>query len=208
MIRWVYGIGVSLVLAAFVHLATVFLVPKLASRGPFERTARAAPLNTMTVLPPAPGWQEMLPQQDTAFVLALCRYDLAEGPLQIKVPVTPAYTALAFHDTRGVAYYALNDRAAGRKVIELELMTAAQKEELPEDEEITAADRLIVVSPTSTGLVLARGLIAEPGLEPQVRAALARGRCGQAISEAETPAPPPSQGQKPALRNRAPAGKR
>ena len=40
--------------------------------------------------------------------------------------------------------------AAG--MIELDLMTAAQRAELPEDEDITAADRLIVNSPTTTGL--------------------------------------------------------
>ena len=53
----------------------------------------------------------------------------------------------------------------------------SQRAELPENEEITAADRLIVESPTSTGLIIVRALAPEPGLMPAVRAVLANARC-------------------------------
>ena len=41
----------------------------------------------------------------------------------------------------------------------------AQHNELPEDEEITAADRLIIDLPTTTGLILLKALAPEPGLD-------------------------------------------
>ena len=44
---------------------------------------------------------------------------------------------------------------------------------MPEDEEVTAADRLIVESPTPTGLIVMRALAPEPGLMPMARRALA-----------------------------------
>ncbi|MFX5547086.1 hypothetical protein ABTD91_19255, partial [Acinetobacter baumannii] len=77
-----------------------------------------------------------------------------------------------------VAYYAINDRSAGRRVIELDLMTEAQHAELPEDEEVTAADRLIIDSPTTPGLIVLKALAAEPGLMPQAQASLAAAKCG------------------------------
>ena len=55
-------------------------------------------------------------------------------------------------------------------MIELDLMTTEQRSELPEDEEVTAADRLIVESPTDTGLIVMRALAPEPGLMPAARA--------------------------------------
>ena len=91
--------------------------------------------------------------------------------------MTPAYTSVSFYTRFGVAYYALNDRAAGRRVIELDLMTADQRAQLPDDEEVTAADRLIVESPTNTGLIVLRALAPEPGLMPNVRAALGAAQC-------------------------------
>jgi len=68
-------------------------------------------------------------------------------------------------------------RAAGRRVIELELMTTEQRNDLPGDEEITAADRLIVESPSTTGIILIKALAPEAGLLPIARAALTAARC-------------------------------
>jgi uncharacterized membrane protein len=59
-------------------------------------------------------------------------------------------------------------------------MTVEQHNQMPEDEEITAADRLIVESPTLTGLIAIRALAPEPGLMPLARRAVAAAKCGRA----------------------------
>ena len=84
---------------------------------------------------------------DPAFAMAVCRYDLTGGSIKLTVPASQAYTSVSFYTRNDVAYYAINDRSAGRKVIELDLMTEAQHAELPEDEDVTAADRLIIDFP-------------------------------------------------------------
>jgi uncharacterized membrane protein len=114
---------------------------------------------------------------DPAFASAVCRYDLSQGSLKLTVPVSSAYTSVSFYTRYDVAYYAINDRAAGRRVIELELMTADQHNQMPEDEEITAADRLIVESPTLTGLIAIRALAPEPGLMPMAQSTIAAAQC-------------------------------
>ena len=118
-----------------------------------------------------------MPFMDPAFQVSVCRYDLSRGPLKFSVPISQTYTSVSFYTRSDVAYYAINDRAAGRRVIELDLMTAAQRAELPENEEITAADRLIVASPTTTGLIVIRALASEAGWVPAVRGALAAAQC-------------------------------
>jgi uncharacterized membrane protein len=109
----------------------------------------------------------------------VCRYDLSKGPLKLTVPVSPAYTSVSFYTRYDVAYYAINDRAAGRRVIELDLMTSAQHDQVPEDEEVTAADRLIVESPTVTGLIAIRAMAPEPGLMRAAQSAIAASQCVQ-----------------------------
>jgi uncharacterized membrane protein len=131
---------------------------------------------------------------DPAFASAVCRYDLSQGPLKLTVPVSPAYTSVSFYTRSDVAYYAINDRAAGRRIIELDLMTTAQHDQVPEDEEVTAADRLIVESPTVTGLIAIRAMAPEPGLMRAAQAAIAAARCGMAQPEpVPAPAPPARQ---------------
>jgi uncharacterized membrane protein len=56
-------------------------------------------------------------------------------------------------------------------------MTAAQKAGLPDDEEVAAADRLIVESPSRTGLIVLRALAPEVGMMPAAIAALAGAKC-------------------------------
>ena len=177
MIRWLLLLLGGALLGGIVHLATVMALPRTATHDAYSRIAGNAPINAVIALPAPTPESAPIPFMDPAFVSAVCRYDLSAGPLKLTVPVSPAYTSVSFYTRFDVAYYAINDRAAGRRVIELDLMTADQHSQMPEDEEVTAADRLIVESPTPTGLIAIRALAPEPGLVPMARAALAAARC-------------------------------
>ncbi|HEX5212849.1 MAG TPA: DUF1254 domain-containing protein [Pseudolabrys sp.] len=180
MIRWLLLALGGAVLGGIVHLATIMILPRTATQDAYSRLSRTIAVNTVTELPaPAPDAAPM-PFMDPAFASAVCRYDLTQGPLKLSVPVSLAYTSVSFYTRYDVAYYAINDRAAGRRVIELELMTVDQHNQMPEDEDITAADRLIVESPTVTGLIAIRALAPEPGLMPLARRAIAAAKCVRA----------------------------
>ena len=56
-------------------------------------------------------------------------------------------------------------------------MTAEQRNEMPEEEDVTAADRLIVESPTMTGIIAIRALASETGQMPMAQAAIVSARC-------------------------------
>jgi uncharacterized membrane protein len=174
---WLLG---GLLLGGIVHLGTVLMLPAMATQDAYARVSAVAPLNAVIPIPPPTPEKSVMPFMDPAFAVSVCRYDLSRGPLKFSVPISPAYTSVSFYTRSDVAYYAINDRAAGRRVIELDLMTSEQRAALPENEEITAADRLIVTSPTSTGLIVIRALAPEAGLVPAARAALAAAQCRRA----------------------------
>jgi uncharacterized membrane protein len=174
LLLWVLG---GTLLGGIVHLATVLILPSLASQDAYSRLAPIAPVNTVAPLPPPSAERSPIPFLDPAFAMSVCRYDLTEGPIKLLVPVSQAYTSVSFYTRSEVAYYAINDRAAGRRVIELDLMTSEQRGDLPGDEEVTAADRLIVESPTMTGLIIIKALAPELGLLPAARNSLIGARC-------------------------------
>jgi uncharacterized membrane protein len=177
MMRWLLWLLAGALLGGIVHLATVLVLPRTATQDAYSRFVPITPVNAMTPVQPPSPQTTVIPYMDPAFALAVCRYDLSSGPMKLAVPVSPAYTSVSFYTRYGIAYYAINDRAAGRRVIELDLMTSAQRAELPEDEEVTAADRLIVESPTATGLIAIRALASEPGQMTMAQNALAAARC-------------------------------
>ena len=120
---------------------------RIATEDAYSRLTPITKLNAVTRLPPADPNNAPMPFMDPAFAVAVCRYDLSGGSIKLTVPVSQAYTSVSFYTRNEVAYYAINDRSAGKKVIELDLMTEAQHNDLPEDEDVTAADRLIIEFP-------------------------------------------------------------
>ncbi len=147
MIRLLFTILAGVLLGGVVHLVSVLALPKIATQDAYSRLTPMTKLNAVTQLPAAEPGNNVMPYLDPAFAVAICRYDLSTGPIKLTVPVSQAYTSVSFYTRNELAYYAINDRSAGKKVIELNLMTEAQHDELPEDEEITSADRLIIDFP-------------------------------------------------------------
>ncbi|WGD49678.1 DUF1254 domain-containing protein [Bradyrhizobium sp. CB1650] len=190
MIRLLFTIAAGILLGLVVHLVSVLALPRIATQDAYSRLTPMTKLNAVTQLPLADPNTSPMPFMDPAFAQAICRYDLSGGPLKLAVPVSQAYTSVSFYTRNEIAYYAINDRSAGKKVIELDLMTEAQHNELPEDEEVTAADRLIIDSPSATGLIVMKALAAEPGLMQQAQASLAAATCAvqtEPPAKAETP---------------------
>ena len=187
MIRIVFTLLSGIVLGVVVHLVSVLALPRIASQDAYARLEPITKLNIVTQLPATEPGNAPMPFMDPAFAIAICRYDLSGGAIKLTVPVSQAYTSVSFYTRNEVAYYAINDRSAGRRVIELDLMTPEQKAELPEDEDITAADRLIIESPTLKGLIVMRALAAEPSLMTQAQATLAVANCRV---QTDPPSPP------------------
>jgi uncharacterized membrane protein len=177
MIRWLLWLLAGALLGGIVHLVAVLVLPRTATQDAYSRLAPITPVNAVAALPEPTPQNAVMPFMDPALVSSVCRYDLSSGPIKLTVPLSPAYTSVSFYTRRSVAYYAINDRSAGRRQIELQLMTAEQHADLPEEEDVTAADRLIVESPSNTGLIVMRALAPEPGLMPIARAALNKASC-------------------------------
>ncbi len=167
---WILG---ALLLGGIVHLSTVLAMPQAATQDAYSRLAQFTPVNAVVPLEPPSASNATMPFMDPAFAVAVCRYDLSNGPLKLSAPLSQTYTSVTFYNRNSLAYYAINDRAAGRRAIELDLMTEEQHAVVPEEEIVTAADRLIIESPTERGLIVLRALAPEPNLMAMARRALA-----------------------------------
>lgn len=176
----------GLLLGVAVHILSVFALPQLAPDDARARLAEVTAVNRLTTL--SGGGSVVLPLADPAFETAVCRFDLAAGPLHVRAPVTPHYTAIALYTATGLAFGAINDRAATRRTLDLFVVTQAQRRELATDEEETSADNLILVSPTTEGFVLIRALAVQPSFAPLIREQLA----AQSLCEILTPEQAPA----------------
>lgn len=168
----------GLVLGGLVHLLSIFALPQLAQNDAFARLSTFGKTNEIVQVPDPTPFEAVLPRLDPAFVFAACVFDLSRGPLAVTVPTSPDLTSVAFYTRQGRVFYSLNDRAAARRSIDLQLMTAQQRALIPTDEDVTAADRLIIESPAIQGIVFIRAFVREEGARRNVRSLLTAAKCG------------------------------
>ena len=107
-------IAVGLVLGGLVHLTTVLALPRLALEDSFTRVERLGPANEVHLIAAPTPFESVLPRLDPNFAHAVCRYDLTQTPLRVRIPLAPDYISVSFYTRHGLPYYALNDRAAAR----------------------------------------------------------------------------------------------
>jgi uncharacterized membrane protein len=178
VIRWLLPAGAGLMLGGIVHILSIFAMPHLAQNDAYARLMRLGKLNEIVQVSEPTPFDALLPRMDPALASVACVYDLSRGPLAISVPATPDLTSVAFYTRQGRVFYSLNDRATGLRGIDLQLMTAQQRALLPQNEEITAADRLIIESPGMEGIVYVRAFVREEGARAAMRALLSNAKCG------------------------------
>src|SRR5207249_10653611 len=109
LLLWILG---GTLLGGIVHLATVLVLPILATQDAYSRLAPIAPVNAVAPLPAPTADAAAIPFLDPAFAMAVCRYDLTDGPIKLTVPLSPAYTAVSFYTLSKLAYDSINDTAA------------------------------------------------------------------------------------------------
>ena len=173
---WVAG---AAIVAGITHIASIMAMPYLAPKDAFARLEPATSLHKMAVLPPAAPGQMLMPFEDPAMVVGVCRYDLGVAPLRLRgALIGDGLLLFSFHDRFGTAFYSMTDKSALRGQLDVLVLTPEQLEAVeafdPEDE---LPRELRLIGPTPAGFVLVRSLAPERGDMAEARARIERLGC-------------------------------
>ncbi len=186
--RVFYGAALVGVVAALTHLVALLAIPSVAERDAYARVVALGPAFKTVVLPPPGPKSREFPYADPAVAASVCFYDLGAGPVRARAPLgRAAFASLSFHSRRGVAFYALTDRAANKGRMEALIVSPEQLRALvSHDDEDNPSDDLRIVSPTLKGFVMARVLSEGQDLLPQAAEQAGAMSCAaEPIAEAE-----------------------
>ena len=150
----------TILVAAIVHITSVFLMPALAQRDSYSRLAPMLDDTGFRTLPSATPGSEALPFTDPGVLLAACRFDLSKGPWRVRVAVdSEALTSLSFRSRTGAVFHVLTDRAALQGRLDVLLGTAAQIDAVEAADTDDAPTREVrLVAPATVGLVFMRSM--------------------------------------------------
>jgi len=170
-VPWIIG---TCVIAGLVHIVSILSMPMLAPQDAFAKLSGVTPLNRLAILDNGPPGQEVLPYEDPATVIAVCRFDLAEAPLRLRGNFDgEGLVLMSFRNRLGTAFYAMTDRGTSRGRLDVVIATRAQLEAIEaQDSEDEVPSDLRLNAPSREGIVMLHALALEPGQRADAEARL------------------------------------
>lgn len=156
--RLLYALAVGVVGAGLVHVGITLMLPGAIAERAWTAVVQALPLEgpRRLVRPVGP-----LAAENPFLLTAICRFDLARGPLSVTASGRVAGWSVAIFAPDGRALSGLNDRMSPAGVLDLrlerEVMEPAGESAAP-----TLDGPLRVPVPTVEGLLAVRVLVSDP----------------------------------------------
>ncbi|HRE21283.1 MAG TPA: DUF1254 domain-containing protein [Rhabdaerophilum sp.] len=164
------------IVAGLTHIASIFLIPYLTHRDIYSRLEAGAPVNQLAAIDNDD--LKSFPFADTNLAVAVCRYDLATGPLRLRVPLSETFLVLALAERRSGIYSSVSDRAATGGMLDVVVATAPQLDRIARlDDEDQAVEEIRVAAPSLKGLAILKVFIDRPSSREKAEALLRRAQC-------------------------------
>jgi uncharacterized membrane protein len=165
----------GLLLGAGLHIAIVLLVPTFAVNDAWASTAALGADGEFYVL--AQPASASPASHDPYLMEAVCRFDLADGPVRIVATLPDGFWSLALFDRRGRNIYNINDRAADPTRLDLIVMTPEALAAMSEARLDALQNTVIASLAIDGGLAVVRVFLPDEASLPAVTAALATADC-------------------------------
>jgi uncharacterized membrane protein len=170
----------ALLFAAAAHLTAVLLLPHVALSGAVSRLSAGTQINAVEVFQPVRTATDALPLPfaDPAMITAVCRFDISDGPVRMRIPTGEAFLSVAILSPSGQVVLALTDKAATRRLLDIVLLSATQLRQLeakdPDDEPVREL-RVRIAAPQ--GVAVIRSLAVRDAERDGISALLGRSSC-------------------------------
>ncbi|MFN0183311.1 MAG: DUF1254 domain-containing protein [Aquabacterium sp.] len=174
-VNWRLHLPLALLLAAVVHLATIWAYPRVVMRAVLQGLVAMGTAPQPVYPAPTDHTQRRIVMPSPDLLYALCAYDLTAGPLTVTAdPPVPGYWSVALYADNTDNFFVVHDRQAGRRPLRLMLLAPGA---VPPAAGADGAE--VVTAPAARGLLLMR-LLADPTLPlPLLDAARRTLRCDQ-----------------------------
>ncbi len=164
-------IAAALVIAMLVHLGSLYAIPHLVMARALTKLGTA---NTMHIghRPDASSRAVVRPSPDILY--AACPFDLSNGPLRVTAQIPHGtYWSISAFDSATNNFFVHNDSQITGNSLEVLLMRRGQAWPPLGN----ALERVLLISPTTKGLVLLRTVIDDDKNVPALQAMLRKSTC-------------------------------
>jgi uncharacterized membrane protein len=175
--RLLYAMLLGLAGAGIVHIAVLFLLPRLSERDAWSRLAAAADLYVTVAADGSDNSAPVVEAPDPQFRAVACRFDLEDGPMRVQAVGAVPYWSTSIYDRSGENVYNFNDRTAAGGALDFVVLTPAQMIEMRKDLPADLASSVFVEADLDEGMVVVRSFVPDDSWAKTIAAYLASLRC-------------------------------
>jgi len=168
MLRLVYAVALGILGAGIVHITILFLLPELSQRDAWTQLETMSPLYQPVRLDPGRAGFMTLQPADPLFLSAACRFDLSDGALSVVAEGTVPFWSLSIFDRNGQNIYSVTDRVNSDRVLDLFVLTPAQRVAMRDDLPEGSEGSIFVETDTRLGMVVVRSFVPDPSWRPAI----------------------------------------
>jgi uncharacterized membrane protein len=181
---WIRGLSLytavlALVAGGIIHITATLIVPQLAKASAFQRLSEALPLNRMRVLPSAGADSQPIPYLGPDVRLAVCRYDVSDGPVAVTMALPDKGWTLGLYTPNGDNFYVLPAQEQRSSDITLTLVAPGERSfsllTLGRPAAVTSISQIEV--PEMTGFIVIRAPLRGRAFAGEIEATLKRATC-------------------------------
>lgn len=163
--RW---LGFTILTAALVHVATVWLLPQLTAKSALGKAEVMAGFNRIIHLDGKITADPLVPRPDPATLESVCAFDITGGAVRLTLPADAPAMTVTVTANNAVQFYASSPDSSTGSII----VASERQAQLLEGE--------IAISPGGKGLILVRIMAIDPATRERAEAARQQLDCGYA----------------------------
>lgn len=170
---------VALVAGGIIHIVATLAVPHFARASAFQRLAETVPINRMRVLETADATAQPLPYLGPDERLAVCHYDVSDGPVSLSFALPDKGWTLGLYTRSGDNFYVLPAQEARADALSLRLIPPGERtfSLLTLGGKTTQTSISQVELPSMSGFALIRAPVRGRSFAAEVEAVLKRANC-------------------------------
>ena len=172
-----------LVFGAAIHICIILILPYVSQGDAWNRLSDAGEINQLAILPDISSDNRPFAFMAPDVRYAACRYDLEQGPVQLRSPLPNNLWSIALYSRYGENYYLISGRDVQSKAINLLVVNdktidnEKQAEQEAAQNSNSALREITVSAPTKKGIILIRAPVPYPAYEKQVFEQLKKALC-------------------------------
>jgi len=179
MIRFLTYLFAGIVLGGIIHISVILIMPNLSTHNAWTSIERVASPNQIKVIKREAHALRAALDLDPAFVYAVCRVDLADGPVALSGSMPANFWTAALIGPEGEVPYSTNSRTNNNRDLKIGIFTVQQAEMLISEEIDIDPDLQIIRVPSEKLAAIVRVLPSHSDLASAMEEQLGSLKCAQ-----------------------------